>query len=157
MILLSWTGRLAPEGGTSSPLNASSSRVPYGPSVEEGCAPPSAVVPRPSRPSRDGSSDHRTEPAQSMTVHGRVALGRGSPGVVSSHSQTGPVQSARERKTREVAPHLTPSLHAPVATHRPLPCVARRASELAVPCGGSSEAASSQRSIPVSGEVAWIP
>ena len=54
-----------------------------------------------------------------MTVHERVALGRGSLGVVSSHPQTDPVQSARERKTRAVTPPLTPRLHAPGPTHRP--------------------------------------
>ena len=38
-----------------------------------------------------------------MTVHERVALGRGSLGVVSSHPQTDPVLSAREQKTLGVA------------------------------------------------------
>ena len=74
----------ASEGGTSSPLNASSSRVPSVHPVEAGCTTPSAVVSRPSRSSRDGSSAHATEPTQSMTVHERAALDRGSPGVVFS-------------------------------------------------------------------------
>ena len=75
---------LALEGGTSSPLNASSSRAPSGHSVEAGCTPPSAVVSRPSLSSRDGSSAHATESSQSMTVHERVALGQGSTEVASS-------------------------------------------------------------------------
>ena len=56
-----------------------------------------------------------------MTFHKRVVLGRGSPGVISYQSHTDPVQSARERKTREVASPLTPSLHEPVPTQRPPP------------------------------------
>ena len=72
---------LAPEGGTSSPLAASSSRAPPGHSAVAGCTPPSAVVSRPNRSNRDGSSAHTTEPTQSMTVHERVVLGQGSPGL----------------------------------------------------------------------------
>ena len=56
-----------------------------------------------------------------MTVHERVALGRGSPGVVSSHPQTDPVLSAREQKTLGVTLPMTPSLHDFVLTHRPTP------------------------------------
>ena len=55
---------LSPEGETSSPLNVSSSRAPSGHLVEAGCTPPSAVICRPSRSSRDGSSAHATDPAQ---------------------------------------------------------------------------------------------
>ena len=58
-----------------------------------------------------------------MTVHKRIALGRGSRGVVLSQSQTDPVQSARDQKTSEVAPPLTPSLHAPGPTQRPPPAL----------------------------------
>ena len=100
---------LEPEGGTSSPPAASSSSAsPVHPAVA-GCTPPSTVACRTSRSNRDVSSAHATEPTQSMTVHERVALGRGSPGFVSSQSQTDPVPSARERKILGVASPLTPS------------------------------------------------
>ena len=45
---------LAPEGGTSSPLAASSSRAPPGHPAMTGCTPPSAVSCRPIRSKRGG-------------------------------------------------------------------------------------------------------
>ena len=108
---------LAPEGGTSPPLAASSSRAPLGHPAVAGCTPPSAVACQLSRSNRDGSSTHVTEPTQSTTVHERVVLGQGSPEVASSQSQTDPVPSACKRKNLGVASLLTTSLHAPVPTH----------------------------------------
>ena len=75
---------LAPEGVTSSLINASSSTATPVHPVEAGCTQPSAVVCRTSRSGRDGSPDDAAEPTRSMTVHERAALDRGSLGVVFS-------------------------------------------------------------------------
>ena len=83
---------LAPKGGTLFPITTSPPVQP----VVAGCTPHFAVVCRPSRSSRDGLSAHETDLTQSMNLHERVVLVQGSPGVASPHSQTDPVQYARE-------------------------------------------------------------
>ena len=93
-----------------------------------------------------------------MTVHERVVLGQVSPGVSFSQSQTDPVQSAREQNTLGVASPLTVSLHEHVPTHRPPLMLLDEQGNLQFHVERLLKRRRHKvKSIPVSGEVAWIP